>query len=222
MKLIRRTAIALCLTFGMSCATAGLAAEEIGWGDLEPAGSEEFVDPFQDLTDQQLFSLSTVAQLRELQEIQEQLSLLDQEDMDTELRRLDEWDIDVDEMLKKRDEAIAYYTDLASEVNPELNGKEIRMPGYLLPLEYEDERVIEFLLVPYVGACIHTPPPPPNQIVKVSSEGGFVSSDLFTPVWVEGTMKTEALEADLTFVDGSADISVGYTMEADFIELYDE
>ena len=44
------------------------------------------------------------------------------------------------------------------------------MPGYLLPLEFSGKLVSEFLLVPWVGACIHTPPPPPNQIVHVKTD----------------------------------------------------
>src|SRR6187549_1707175 len=48
-----------------------------------------------------------------------------------------------------------------------LDGKSVRIPGYMVPLEDDSEIVSEFLLVPYVGACIHTPPPPPNQIVQV-------------------------------------------------------
>ena len=36
-----------------------------------------------------------------------------------------------------------------------------------MPLEDEQQTSDEFLLVPYFGACVHTPPPPPNQIVYV-------------------------------------------------------
>ena len=47
----------------------------------------------------------------------------------------------------------------------EYNGKQVKLPGFVVPLEYSDKgRVKEFLLVPYFGACIHYPPPPPNQI----------------------------------------------------------
>ena len=81
--------------------------------------------------------------------------------------------------------------------------------------------VTEFLLVPYVGACIHTPPPPPNQIVHVNSEFGVVSNDLYAPVWVEGVMKTESVSANLSFVDGSADIPVAYSLDAAEVTPYE-
>lgn len=49
-----------------------------------------------------------------------------------------------------------------------LDGESIRIAGYLVPLEYNEKKLIsEFLLVPYYGACIHTPPPPANQIIHV-------------------------------------------------------
>jgi hypothetical protein len=52
-------------------------------------------------------------------------------------------------------------------VRPELEGQRVRLPGYAVPLEYSSGAIREFLLVPYFGACIHTPPPPANQIVMV-------------------------------------------------------
>jgi hypothetical protein len=60
-----------------------------------------------------------------------------------------------------------------------------------LPLEFAEGKVTEFLLVPFVGACIHTPPPPPNQIIHVKVESGFRSKGMFEPVWVDGVIKAE-------------------------------
>ena len=62
-----------------------------------------------------------------------------------------------------------------------LDGRDVEIPGYALPLEYAGTEISEFLLVPYVGACIHVPPPPPNQIVHVRFPEGFQSAGLFTP-----------------------------------------
>ena len=60
---------------------------------------------------------------------------------------------------------------IRTSVVEELDGQTVRIPGYLLPLELIGDRVNEFLLVPYVGACIHVPPPPLNQIVSVKIVG---------------------------------------------------
>jgi hypothetical protein len=108
----------------------------------------------------------------------------------------------------------------AQTANANLNGKNIRMPDYPLPLESKDKKVVEFLLVPWVGACIHTSPPPANQTVHVKLDQGFnIGDDICTPVWVNGVMKTEKNTPELSFVDGKQNIDVSYVIKADTVEL---
>ena len=102
-----------------------------------------------------------------------------------------------------------------------LDGKPIRMPGYLLPLNFSPDGQNEFLLVPYLGACIHVPPPPPNQIVFVQTAEPFVVRGLYTPVWVTGQMSTRSSTRALFFVDGTADIDVGYALRVEDIQPYE-
>lgn len=72
-----------------------------------------------------------------------------------------------------------------------LNGQAVRIPGYVVPLDFSAKSEYkEFLLVPYFGACLHTPPPPPNQIVFVKAEPAAKVDNIYDPVWLEGTMKT--------------------------------
>jgi hypothetical protein len=98
----------------------------------------------------------------------------------------------------------------------------VRIPGYLLPLEFDGDKVSEFLLVPYVGACIHTPPPPPNQIVHVKTKEAYATDGgLYTPVWVNGLMKAEQVQSSLSFVDGASDIPSAYALEAISVEPYE-
>jgi hypothetical protein len=106
----------------------------------------------------------------------------------------------------------------------ELDGKTIRMPGFVLPIEYAGTRVTEFLLVPWVGACIHTPPPPANQIVHVVVDEGSAreSKGMFEPVWVTGDMFTKATVQNLYLKDGSGDVSIGYTLTARLVEPYEK
>lgn len=86
-----------------------------------------------------------------------------------------------------------------SAVDERLNGQIVRLAGFVAPLTYENELVTEFLLVPTFGACIHVPPPPPNQIVVVALEPseGLTVDDTWGPVWVEGTMEVSAATTDL-------------------------
>lgn len=102
-----------------------------------------------------------------------------------------------------------------------LDGKPIRMPGYLLPLDFFPDGQNDFLLVPYLGACIHVPPPPPNQIVFVRTAKPFVVRELHTPVWVTGRMSAKSSTRALFFVDGTADIDVGYALLGDDVQPYE-
>ena len=94
----------------------------------------------------------------------------------------------------------------------ELDGQRVRLPGFVVPLDFEGTETSEFLLVPYFGACIHVPPPPSNQIVYVKTVAGYPLKELFDPVWVTGEIRTEAHLNEV----GDA----GYTMQATIIEPY--
>jgi hypothetical protein len=95
----------------------------------------------------------------------------------------------------------------------ELNGKKIRIPGYTVPFEYgADAQIKEFLLVPYFGACIHAPPPPPNQTVFVMADKAIKMKDLAQAVWIEGTIYTQTQESDLA--------DAAYTIKLTAIEEY--
>jgi len=79
----------------------------------------------------------------------------------------------------------------SSEVKQELDNQRVRVPGFIVPLAFDDRmRTIEFFLVPYFGACLHLPPPPPNQIIYVNYELGIEMNQLYEPYWVEGVLKT--------------------------------
>ncbi len=73
----------------------------------------------------------------------------------------------------------------------ELNGKEIRIPGYIVPLAGHEEVITEFLLVPYFGACIHVPPPPANQIVHVKPKYPLLVNESYDLVFVLGKLEAQ-------------------------------
>lgn len=79
-----------------------------------------------------------------------------------------------------------------------MNGKTIRLGGYPVPLETDAKgHSTLFFLVPYPGACIHVPPPPPNQLVLVRYPKGLKLDDIYTPLWVVGTLKVEKISNDM-------------------------
>lgn len=83
-----------------------------------------------------------------------------------------------------------YEKGVASDSLKQLDGRRVQVPGFIVPLDDALEEGAEFLLVPYYGACVHTPPPPPNQMAFVTMKGGrSVKLALFDAVWMEGTLR---------------------------------
>ncbi|ASU23127.1 MULTISPECIES: DUF3299 domain-containing protein [Vibrio] len=99
-------------------------------------------------------------------------------------------------------------------VRKELNGSVVKIPGFVIPLEGDANNVTEFLLVPYFGACIHVPPPPPNQIIYVKYPQGAPIQQLWDVIYLIGTLKTESVSHDLA--------ETGYVIEGTAIEEYDD
>ncbi|NQY12240.1 MAG: DUF3299 domain-containing protein [Henriciella sp.] len=84
------------------------------------------------------------------------------------------------------------------ETVDDLDGVLVRIPGYVVPFDFSsDARLPEFLFVPYMGACIHTPPPAPNQIVFIRTEEAVRVKDIWAPYWIEGTLRTERTDNEL-------------------------
>jgi hypothetical protein len=80
---------------------------------------------------------------------------------------------------------------------PQLEGKPVKIPGFIVPLERNANGLREFLLVPYFGACIHTPPPPANQIIHVRSKTPLKGFETMSAVWVSGTLGLERKGSDM-------------------------
>ncbi|HTJ53828.1 MAG TPA: DUF3299 domain-containing protein [Nitrosospira sp.] len=97
-------------------------------------------------------------------------------------------------------------------VEPALNGERVRIPGFVIPLEKVSNKVSEFLLVPYFGACIHTPPPPPNQIIHVKASKPVANMRTMDTMWVSGIIRTQGSETGM----GQA----GYQLKAERVEPY--
>ncbi|MFD2231331.1 DUF3299 domain-containing protein [Alkalimarinus sediminis] len=200
-------------------AVAAEPIRQITWEDLVPQ-VEIYNDPFLKLTPEQKFDLIVVSRTRELQEGRVDMTPEQTERLTKALKRLEKDQIDVDGLLALRGEIAAKRQHAMEAVNEDLNGQKVRLPGYVLPLEMDGLKVTEFLLVPYVGACIHEPVPPANQIVLVKFAPGVEVNGRFTPVWVQGKMITQFGITELNLMDGSADIPRSYTLNADVIELY--
>jgi hypothetical protein len=100
----------------------------------------------------------------------------------------------------------------SSGVRTDWNGQIVRLPGFVVPIDYSGTGVTAFMLVPFVGACVHVPPPPANQLVFVTTQDPYESSGLFEPVNVIGMFGVSSMSTQL------ADIA--YALSADRIEPY--
>ncbi|MCA0869306.1 DUF3299 domain-containing protein [Lutimaribacter marinistellae] len=191
--------------------------QEISWDTLSPPATV-IENPFETLTDDQMDSLRQILRFEagaersdDAEARAEAQALRDQLAKDG---------LDVDGLFAARLVIMEKREAAASEVNEDLVGMSVRLPGYVLPLEFKDRKVVEFLLVPTVGACIHTPPPPANQIVHVVYPKGIEVNGLFTPVWITGTMVAQSSVQTVGYVDGQAPVSVSYSMQPLLVEDY--
>lgn len=85
-----------------------------------------------------------------------------------------------------------------TEAVDSLDGKHVKIPGFVVPLDSDEGGLLkEFLLVPYLGACIHTPPPPANQVVYVKLNKPKLIRDIWTPYWITGVMEVKPFIGDI-------------------------
>ena len=211
------------IAFALSLAASNLSAADspraINWENLAP-DLPEILDPFTHLTPEQRLDLFAIYGIREQSDQDFTSRNSPSYQLSIELTdKLTETGLDVEALLGEAREVEKKIIAQAAQTVPELEGQLVEMPGFALPLEFSDKGVTEFLLVPYLGACIHTPPPPPNQMVFVQLQEPFKLDDIYTPVLITGHMKIAATTKKLFFVDGQADIDTGYSLRATKIEL---
>ena len=191
--------------------------QAISWNMLAPPVAA-IENPFEKLADEQMDALRKILRL----EAQIKRSNDAKARADAKILRLQltKAGLDVDALFAARLAIIDKRNAAASGVNEKLVGTSVRLPGYVLPLEFNDQKVVEFLLVPTVGACIHTPPPPPNQIVLVRYPAGITITGLYEPVWIIGKLVAESTEESVNYADGQAPVSIGYSMKPDLVKLF--
>lgn len=104
---------------------------------------------------------------------------------------------------------------MSTRVIPEMDGKDIKIPGFVVPVEVnEEQKITSFFLVPFFGACLHAPPPPPNQIIYIEATEGVEIVNLYDAVWVSGKLSAEMFEDQIA--------TSAYTMQLDNFEYFYE
>jgi nickel/cobalt exporter len=215
--------------FGLGCLLALVSAYP-SWGDASVQDLQtvtwEDLQPRQNTTIEKAYEQLPEAQLMEFAELvrrQDDVKLHNRPDDQAEADRLREsltrQGVDVDQLRQQVDRARAYQWEQATQTNAAIEDQAVKIMGYLLPIEQTAlGQVKRFLLVPFVGACMHVPPPPPNQVIYVEPETPIDDPGLFAKVWLEGTIRQQPSSHVIFRVDGDQQVDVSYTLELSAIE----
>ena len=198
------------------------AAKQISWQNLVPA-AKPLENPLKHLEWEQQAEIEFLTTIRKLY-AQGAINKVDyryEEGLEITYK-LEKMGLNVDKLVANFEAVQQEIQRRNNAVVDALDGQLIRMPGYALPLEFDGTAISEFLLVPYVGACIHVPAPPINQTVFVSLNKSYKTKSLYEPVWITGRLKVKTTNKSLSYVDGSAVVESGYALEGIKIEPYKE
>ena len=195
-------------------------AKQISWQNLVPA-AKPLENPLKHLEWEQQAEIEFLTTIRKLY-AQGAINKVDyryEEGLEITYK-LEKMGLNVDKLVANFEAIQQEIQRRTNAVVAALDGQLIRMPGYALPLAFDGTAISEFLLVPYVGACIHVPAPPINQTVFVSLNKSYKTKSLYEPVWITGRLKVKTTNKSLSYVDGSAVVESGYALEGIKIEPY--
>ncbi|CAM4425692.1 DUF3299 domain-containing protein [Vibrio agarivorans] len=205
----------------ISCiGSAGLyaaATQTISWIDLVPPASEEVSLP--PLNEYQVGLIYKIVAYQNAEKRRD-MSAKETATYEQNVADFTATKADLASLLALREKAIEVEKARYSSVDPSMKFDEVTIGGFMVPLEMDGLTTKKFLLVPTAGACIHTPPPPINQIIVVDIEQGYELVDLFQPIAVSGDIKVSQQELNVDYIDGNTDVSAGYVMKASDIRLY--
>ena len=211
------------MIFALATGTATADTPKVlSWESLVPK-SEPLRHPFRELSPDIRYDLEYLASIR----YWKRTGQITKDDKEFALSKtisatLTEKNVNIEPLLKTFDDFVAEVEMRNKAVVPELNGQLVRIPGYALPLELDDTSLKEFLLVPNVGACIHTPPPPANQMVFVKLVNSYTPKEIYEPVWITGRMWLQKTSRNVNYSDGQTAAEAAYTLEGITIEPYDQ
>lgn len=190
------------------------------WQDLVP-NVEQIENPFAKLNSDQLYAIGAIARYQaSLSDPSFKPSSDSQNKIDKLRQSLAKQGIDVGSLFAQREQIKNQRQAITMLPNKDILDKRHRIPGFITPIEMTGTTVTKFFLVPSAGACIHTPPPPANQIVLVEYPQGVELTSLEAPVWVEGRLFSQSVTENVNYFDGAIDVEAVYQIHADKVEDY--
>lgn len=203
-----------------------IAAKPVVWPDLKDPMASSFEDPFAALNIRELRSLGTVLRLRQQlkqpgfegsarREAEARLS--------NEEAKLAAAGIQTDWLLSQRKEIGKQRAKAALKGNAGLEGVEISITGYVIPVEpAEGGRTMTGYLVPEAGMCSHMPAPDPNQMIRYKLDTDYVAREIYEPVELTGRLSLALTRQEITLLDGQVEMLAAFEMDVTNVRRLDE
>lgn len=187
------------------------AAQEITWESLRPQQTQyQSVTPENKALLTEIYAYEVAMQSR-------QLSPMELDGYNQRVALAEKLGLNVRVLLAEREESLRDFNSVIDDLRID----DMKLVGFLVPLEMTGMEVTQFILVPTAGACIHTPPPPANQTVLVEFPEGYEMQSLYTPVWVTGDLKADKVSASVELIDGNQPVEAGYVINASQVQVYE-
>ena len=215
---IFRAIIALVIgALSISLASASLVTE-VDWADLAP-GYNSQSNPFYGLDERESMLLGMIVRVERARSEGRELTDLEVVGEDLAIKALDSVGKDAHDLVRR----VISYDDFlevrGKRTATAMDGALISVSGFVLPVNVEGQKITQFILVPFAGACVHTPAPPPNLMIAVESEQGFQINGRFESVTVTGILEIAPEQHEIPFTDGVSHVETAYSLTADSVDL---
>jgi hypothetical protein len=200
----------------MTLAAGAPAVTPVTWEDLKDPETGRFDDPYAALAPFQLKSLGMALRLR--QGLAEPgLSAEDRRHFETQLAReeakLAAAGLDVDWLLAQRETVAKERARAAVAGNPALEGTEITISGYVIPVQGKDGQTTGGYLVPEAGMCSHMPAPDPNQMIRYTLKTDWRAAEVYQPVRLSGRLMLKPTRRTIMLLDGQVEMISVFQMD---------
>ncbi len=214
----------LILTIAASALASMAVASEpsrIEWPSLVDEAAQSYEDPYRDLSYDQLDDLRSVVRLRarlEGGEVAEDTRPRLETRLAEAEAALEASGIDIAWLLDQRWVVAERRETAANAGNPEVDGRVVALAGFAIPAPPDDDGTPMAYLVPERGMCSHTPPPPPNQMVRLRLTGDWTPTMMHEPVLVSGQLAIAPSSREMVVVDGPVQMNATFAMQVDSVE----
>jgi hypothetical protein len=187
----------------------------LDWSQLVDRSVQDYDDPYRDLSQDQLINVVTVAKLREMAE---QGEPVDGDRLARKTAALAADGVDIDRLIAQRWIVAERRERAATSGNEEVDGREVRLSGFVIPAPPDDDGRATAYLVPERGMCSHMPPPSPNQMVRLRLPDNWRPRAIYEPAQVSGLLSIEPNSRTVPVVDGPVPMRATFSMDVSDVE----